>query len=263
VRRRDVLKSIPSRDVPASLIFTVEDDNIGLMPQLTTGSLAELSKDIISYGWAGFSTRCWLIGDKDPCMAYLSRVSWHRDATPESVYRDQVRAVCGPQCVDDMLDVFREVEAVTVSLEWNNLSFLFPVPGIIMAQWQAAPLSAELVENRKGYQKALQAAKRARAKCDQAGHGYVDYWIGRLEFAVELLNTTDALHRAATAEQQKDRPGTIRHTEAALAMAKRAIEAHVRITRDQSDRGAVAQLNEYVYRPIKAKLASLRSQAGK
>ncbi len=261
VRRRGVLKNIPCEDVPASLIFTIEDDNIGLFPQLTTGSLAELTKDIVSYGWAGFSPRCWLIGDKDPCVAYLAEASWHRDATPESVDRDQVRAVCGPQCVDDMLEVFREVEAVTVSLEWHNLSILFPVPGIIMHQWRAAPMSAELVANRKGYQKALDAARRARVKCDKAGLGYVDYWIGRLEFAVNLLDAIDALHRAAMAEHEKDRPRAIRHAEEALGLAKRAIEAHVGITRDQCDRGAIAQLNEYVYRPIKVKLGELKKQA--
>jgi hypothetical protein len=262
VKRRDVLKNIPSGDIPASLIFTLEDDNIGLMPQLTTGSLAELTKDMVAYGWAGFSTRCWLTGDKDPCLAYLSRASWDRDATREAVYRDQVRAVCGADCVDDMLEVFREVEAVTVSLEWNNLCFLFPVPGIVMSQWQAAPMSPELVENRQGYMRALEAAKRARAKTAAAGCPYVDYWIGRLEFAVEYLNAVDAMRRAATAEDQKDRPEAIRETDLALAAVKRALEAHARIARDQSDRGAVAQLNEYVYRPLKAKLAALQGQAG-
>jgi hypothetical protein len=259
LRRRAVLKNIPSREIPSSLIYTVEDDNIGVVPQLTTGSLYQLTQDLVRYGWAGFSTRCWLIGDKDPCLAYLSRASWDRNATPEAVYRDQIRAVCGDACVDDMLAAFREVEAVTVSLEWNNLSFSFTVPGMMLQYWRAAPMSAELVENRRGYQRALDAARRARAKTADTGRGYLDYWVGRLEFAVEYLNAVDAVHRAAIAESKKDRPETIRQTEQALAAETRALEAFVRVARDQSDRGAIALLNEFVHRPLRAKLATLRA----
>ena len=241
----------------------MEDDNVGLVPQLTTGSLAELTKELVRDGWAGFSTRCWVIGDKDPCVAYLSRAAWDRDATPDAAYRDQVRAVCGAGCVDDMLEVFREVEAVTVSLEWHNLSFSFPVPGMMMQHWQPMPLSPELIENRQGYQRALDAAKRARAKTTEAGRSYVDYCVGRLEFAVDYISAVEAVRRAAIAEQQKNRPETLRQAGIALAAAKRALEAFARVARDQSDRGAIAQLNAYVYRPLKAKLATLQGQTGK
>ena len=36
---------------------------------------------------------------------------------------------------------------------------------------------------------------------------------------------------------------------------------HARVDRDQSDRGTIAQLNEFIYRPLQRKLASLRGQA--
>src|SRR5262245_46471997 len=120
VRRRDVLKNIRNREVPSTLIYTLHDDNVGVLPQLATGSLHELTKDLRRHGWAGFSTRYWLIGDHDPCVAYLAKGAWDEKPTPEAVYRDQVQAVCGPDCVKDMLTVFREVEEVTVALEWHG-----------------------------------------------------------------------------------------------------------------------------------------------
>ena len=262
VRRKEVLENVPSgRELPASLIFTLEDDNIGPMPQLTTGSLHQLTQKLVRHGWAGFSTRYWIIGGQDPCVAYLSRAAWDRNVTPEEIYRDQVRAVCGEACVDDMLDVFREVEAVTVSLEWHNLTFAFPVPNTLLKfHWSSRPMSPELVENRRGYGRALVAAKRARAKTTEAGRDYVDYWVGRLEFAVEYLNAVEAVRLAAKADRDKDRAESVRQAELALSAARRSIEAYARVARDQSDRGAIAQLNEFVYRPLQRKLAALRGQ---
>jgi hypothetical protein len=263
LRRRAVIQNAPVKEVPVTLIYTLEDDNIGLMPQLTTGSLHQLTGDLARSGWAGFSTRTWLIGDKDPCVSYLARASWDRGATPDAVYRDFIRAACGSGCVDDMLEVFREVEAVTVSLELNNLSFCFTVPEMLMQHWQAGPMSAELQENRRGYQRALAAAKRARAKTVDTGRGYVDYWVGRMEFAVEYMNTVDAMHRAAIAERKPDLAEAVRETESALGSLTRSIEAYARVARGQCDRGAIAELNKFAYRPLKAKLATLRGQAKK
>ncbi len=72
LKRRDVLGQIPARELPTSLIYTLHDDNVGLVPQLATGSLHEITQELRRHGWAGFSTRYWLIGDHDPCVAYLS-----------------------------------------------------------------------------------------------------------------------------------------------------------------------------------------------
>ncbi|MBU4400528.1 MAG: hypothetical protein KKE86_14490, partial [Planctomycetes bacterium] len=64
VRRREVLKNVPGgRKLPATLHFTLEDDNIGLVPQLTTGSLHQLTQDLVRHGWGGFVTRYFSIGD--------------------------------------------------------------------------------------------------------------------------------------------------------------------------------------------------------
>jgi len=243
------------------LIYTLHDDNVGVLPQLTTGSLHELTLDLRRYGWAGFSTRYWLIGDHDPCLAYLSKAAWDTRATPEAVYRDQVRAVCGEAVVEDLLTVFREVEAVTVGLEWHGLGLTFPVPGMMMKHWTPEPTPAELLEGRNGYQRALEAARRAQAQVRRQprsvsgmASSYVDYWVGRLEFGIGYLDTMEAVRRAATAEAGKNPEEARQHAETALATAQRALEAYARVARDRSDLGAIAVLNEYVYRPLRAKV---------
>jgi len=52
VQRREVLKNIPSDDVPCILTYTFHDDNVGVLPQLAIGSLHELTKDLRLHGWS-------------------------------------------------------------------------------------------------------------------------------------------------------------------------------------------------------------------
>ena len=114
------------------LIYTLHDDNVGVLPQLATHSLAELTKEIQRLGWAGFSTRYWLIGDHDPCVAYIARAAWDADATPDDVTSDQITHVCGKAAVRDTMQMFREVEAATRTLEWHGLGLTYTAPGMMM-----------------------------------------------------------------------------------------------------------------------------------
>jgi len=52
VQRREILKNIPSDDVPCTLIYTFHDDNVGVLTQLAIGSLHELTKDLRLHGWS-------------------------------------------------------------------------------------------------------------------------------------------------------------------------------------------------------------------
>ena len=258
VKRREVLENVPTHNHTCSLIYTLHDDNVGLLPQLATGSLHELTKDLIRHGWAGFSTRYWLIADHDPCVAYLAKAAWDGSVTHEDVYRDQIRAVCGEECIEDMLTVFREVEAATVALEDHGLGLTFPVPGMLTKHWTPQPMSDELLADRQGYQRALDAAYRAREKAQPSERSYVDYWIGRLRFGIGYLDMIAAVRRAAIAETNVKSLDAIQNAETALAAAREALEAYAEVVRDQSDRGAIAVMNEYVYRPLKEKVAALQ-----
>lgn len=127
-----------------------------------------------------------------------------------------------------------------------------------MKHWTPRGMPVKLLEARRGYQKALAAARRARAKSTPHGHGYVDYWIGRLEFGVGYLEIIEAVRLAAVAEKGNKRDEALQHAETALAKTRGALDAYARIARDQSDRGAIATMAEYVYRPIRDKLNELK-----
>ena len=118
-------------------------------------------------------------------------------------------------------------------------------------------MPAELIEYLQGYQRALNAARRAQEKSHPSGHSYVDYWMGRLEFGIGYLEMIAAVRSASIAEAEGKAAEALHHAQVALDFARRALEAYARVARDQSDRGAIAVMNEYVYRPLKAKVAAL------
>jgi hypothetical protein len=265
VKRRGALKEVPDRKVPSLLIYTLNDDNIGPVPQLTTDSLAILTKDLARYGWAGFSTRFWNIGDQDSSVGYLSRAAWNVDVTPDMVARDQFRAVCGEACVAPMLKTLLAVQSVTKNLEWNALSFSFPVPGMMMKYWNTKGLPATFDECRAGYQGALADVRLAKKMTGggAASAHYLDYWEGRLEFAAGYFDAVDEVHQGGAAEAAGNSAEALRHAQRALESARTAIGAFARVARDQSDRGAIAMLNEYVYRALKSKIEILKDLAAK
>jgi len=268
VRRREALRDVPAQEIPASLIFTLHDDNVGMLPQLVTSALHELACDLRKYGWSGFSTRYWMISDHDPCVAYLSKTAWDANAMPETVYADQIRAVCGDASVEPMLEAFRELEAVTIALEDHGLGLTFPVPSMMMKHWAPGSLSSELAEDRKGYRRALSAVQKAPEPSRPEGKDYINYWIGRLNFGIGYIDTIEAVRKAATMEQAAKEKGdtssyhvlrteAIEQTKAAVEVARQALEAFAKVAKNQSDRGALATMAEYVYRPLKQKVEEL------
>ena len=132
------------------------------------------------------------------------------------------------------MTTFREVEATTVAIEEHGLGLTFPVPGMLTKHWTPQPMSDELVEDRQGYQRALDAAYRAQEKAQPSGQSYVDYWIGRLKFGIDYLDMIAAVRHAAIAEANGQPAETIQHAETALATARQALEAYADVVRDQS-----------------------------
>ena len=260
-RPDDALRSLPTDKIEASIYFTLHDDNVGFIPQLTTGSLHQLATQLRKDGWAGFTTRYWLIGDHEYCVAYLARSSWDGSSTPESVYRDYIQHACGGDCVDDMLELLRELEAVTVNLEARAQGVFFPIPEMLMRQWDPRPMPTHLAEARDGYRRALAAARRAREQAGESGKRYVDYWVGRLKFGIGMLDTVETVRLAAIAEENEQLMQAYRHCLTALESARSAIESYAEIAWNQSDRGTIAMLAEYVYRPLKTKAGELQNQA--
>ncbi len=277
LRRRSVIATLPAKEIPTTMILSLHDDSVGMLPQLTTSSLHELIGDLRKAGVTGFGTRQWLISDHDASTAYLAKSAWNSDTTPESVYTEQVRAVCGEAAVAPMLEAFRAIENVTSRLEDHGMGITFPHAGMMMRQWAPEPMPAIMVEDRAIYQKALDAICKVPAPSRPEGQAYVQYWKGRLEFAVQYFDSMEAIKLAATAEkaaqdakQKGDARGyrdnldtALKHAATARDAAFHSIDTYAAVAKNRADAGAVATMAEYVCRQLNRKIDDLRKEREK
>jgi hypothetical protein len=276
--RREVLNHIPGEEVPTSMVLSLHDDSVGFIPLLTTHSLHEIVGEMRKTGVSGMATRQWMLSDHDASMAYLSKAAWFPETTPKSVYKDQIRLVCGEAAVAPMLEAFHELEATTIELEAHGMGLASPWPGMIMiSHWHARPFEKLVPEDLAGYRRALAAVRKAPSPTRPEGKAYVRYWEGRLEFGVGYLEALFAVKKGAIAEKAardaqaaSDEPGyrkslgeSLRHAEAALDTMIHAINTFADVARDRADAGAVATMGEFVYRPLKKKVQDLKAELNK
>ena len=277
LRRQETLAALGGTSIPATLIYTLHDDNVGLLPHLATGSLHQLTQELFQHGWAGFSTRYWMISDHDPCVAYLARVSWDARATPEAVYADLFEHVCGEAAAEDLTRALAELERTSAFLELHCLGLAFATPGMFTKHERPGPMPESYAKVREGYRRALVPARAAAAKSRPAGKAFAEYWVGRLEFGVGYFDCIEALRRATTLKAQAEKlkqsgdaeAAAQTHAEAVTAMnrtvdlSRSMLQSYARVAADQSDRGAIATMAEYVYRPLKAKALTAASEKAK
>ena len=277
LRRPEAFDKIPSKELPTILAVTLQDDGVGVPPQLTTGSLHKLVGLMREHGLAGFCTRQWMISDLDPSVAYLAKAAWDAGTTPETTSRDLIRDVCGESAVGPMLEAFSEIETVTAAIEDHGLGVGFPVPSIVMGRWTPDGFPKEFAADREGYRRALADVQKVASPKGEAGAEYIRYWTGRLEFGVAFFDTLESVAAAATAEKaatdakQNNNAGLFAKNMAkaaklatdAQATAFKAIDTLAKVAKNQSDRGTVATLAEYMYRPLKRKAEELIMEVGK
>ena len=259
--RKHVFEKLKRIKMPWYIVQTLEDDNVGIISQLTTGSVYEITKEVYASGCLGFVTRHWNVEGHNLPMAYLAKAAWQKNITPCEIYRDQLKAVSCESCMDEMLEVFRIVEETTAGLEWHGLGISFALPGTIISKWKDGPASQEILDDRERYREALSLALKALQKVKGQGYDYVYYWVGRLEFTVKYLDTYEYVTLAGAAEHAGRYKEALAFGESALQSGVAATEAHARIVHDQSDRGMLAHLNENVIRALRKKIEELKIKA--
>ncbi|OHB81824.1 MAG: hypothetical protein A2V98_13590 [Planctomycetes bacterium RBG_16_64_12] len=258
LKQRELLRQQPPAGLPANLIFTLADDNVGVLPQLATGSLDKIMRELRASGWSGFYTRYWTVGDLVPTVHYLAKASWDTSVTPETAYRDLFSHVAGPEGVAPALEALGIIEAVTKGLDEHGLGFGFPVPGMMTKHYTSGGLSEEIQADHARYREALAALEAARRHSRPAGHRLLDYLIGRLVFAVRYLDAAESFGATSRAEKAGNIEEAARHVDEAYAAIRQALEAWADVAEDHGDLGAVALMNKFCYRPIRDKREQLR-----
>ena len=257
LKQNELLEQRPPKGLPTSLTFTLADDNVGVLPQLATGSLGKIMRIIRPSGWSGYSTRYWTIGDLMPTVYFLAKASWDSSVTPQSAYTELFTQLTGHAAVEPVLDALAIIEKITIGLDDYGLGFGFPIPDLMTKHYDAGGLSEPIKADHKRYRKALAKLRIARKKSESRGYAYLDYLIGRVFFAVRFLDAAEAFGATALAEKEGKHEEAVKNIDKAYTAIREAIQSWADIAKDHGDLGAVAMLNKYCYKPIRDKRKEL------
>ncbi len=135
--RAHVLDFTRGTDFKAHLVTTINDDNVGFLPQFNTTVLHKTVRAMRKYGVKGFWFRQFDISEYEPVMAYMAEAGWDHTATPRKTYERQVERICGKDAVKPMLKAFRMLEA---SLKDANavIGAGFMMPHLVAKYWRYA-----------------------------------------------------------------------------------------------------------------------------
>lgn len=252
---KELLDQVPAKKVKSDLILTLADDNVGVLPQLTTGHLHTLVTQLRKLGWNGFSSRYWIVGDLDPAAYYLSRASFDAKVTPQSAYEEMITAMCGDGVAERVMKGMEMIEKATSVIDEHDIGFTFPVPGVVMKHFAAKDPPPEWwKEVRTLYLGAMDEYYRGITRARQGARPWLLYHAKRLEFAFEYLNSIEAVRLAGVAKAKGNQDEVITQLEKAIESMYNALNAYGEVARDNCDRGVIAVLNEYGYRALKKEL---------
>ena len=211
---------------------------------------------------AGFAVECGMPGDLDPYMFYLSRAAFDAKLTPETACEELVAPMCGPATSERLLLGFRAVERATALADEHDPLFGTPSPDVVMKHYHSnAPAAAWWKEAKEGYLTCMTESLRAKDRSLLPGRPWLRYVGKRMEFAYEYMNSIEHVQLAGEAKRSGDAEAQLEHLEAAVEAMYNALHALGEVAADQSDRGVIAVLAEYGYRPLVAEFEKVQDKA--
>ena len=178
---------------------TIEDDNVGFIPQLVTPSLHKTVQQMREYGIQGFCFRQFDVSQHEPSMAYMVESAWDPSVTPEDSYRRYARRVAGEACEEGLVAVFHEIERLTeASNALIGLGFL--VPSLYSRHWAEGtkpdPAWQDFVARLPPIEMRLRSALD---KVAPRGKRLVRNYLHFVVFAGQFIQTVDLIRQARMA----------------------------------------------------------------
>jgi hypothetical protein len=264
--RGDLLTAIAAKPIPNTLLLTLADNNYEIVPQATHLSLNHLAAVVRQPGWVGFTVRYRFIGDLDLTAYRLSRGSFDPQSTTNPFLEELVTPVCGEGVADRVAKAFLLIEQATTLIDENDLGFSFPMPGVILKHYDSdLPAPEWWGQVRDCYLNAMNEMYRANTRAREGGRSYTLYLARRFEFGFEYMNCVEAVRKAGLAKRKGDTETQLAELEKAIESLHGGLNAMAAVARSNSDRGLIAALNEFGYRPLKRELEAVEkaTSAGK
>lgn len=264
-------KVLPSQT--SNWYFPMEQD--GVLPRMSYDKLHPTLEELRIRGRDGFTLSFNSCGDTQCAVYFLSRAAFDSGMTPERACAEMLNSVCGEDVTERVIRAFSLVEgAIEVMRKFNiaidvipnlipfeNYEYKTPtsiIPGIplstVVTELSSPDEPQWSKQAREGYLNAMSEMYRANARAREGGRAFTLYFARRFEFAFEYMNCVEATRKAGIAKAKGDKATQIAELEKAIESVHAACNAMAAVARSNSDRGIIAVMNEYAYRPLKREL---------
>ena len=240
-----------------------------MLPQGCLGELHAILNRIrgsdpirVEANFGGFAVECGMPGDLDLNIFYLARTAFDAELTPEAACEELVAPICGSATSERLLLGFRAVERATALADEHDPLFGTPSPDVVMKHYtsdSAAP--AWWKEAKEGYLACMTESLRANDRSLLPGRPWLRHVSKRMEFGYEYISAIEQAQLAGAAKSSGDSEAQLTHLEAAVEAMYNALHALGEVAADPSDRGVIAVLAEYGYRPLVAEFEKVQDAA--
>ncbi len=227
----------------------------GVLPQRTLAPLSALvaeSRKEARYGWV---VRTRIPSDAELGTYYLARSAFDAQVTPDQAIEDLITTIAGQGIAERLMKGFQMVEQAAQLIDKNAPGFATPDLNMVLQHAHTTePPPQWWAQARDLYTEAMNEMYRGNTRARDGGRGFILYYARRYEFGLTYLASLESLRQAAVAKSKGDVESQQGHLEAAVEGMYNALGAFSEVARDPSDRGVLAVLNEFGYRPLMTQL---------
>lgn len=259
---------IPSASEHARLSLAIHTPHLDMLPHTHLQDVERTLRAAIDAGWSSVSIGPTMVTEFAQDVYFASRAMWDADLKPADAHKD----LWGTATTNES----------AVERLWLSRQHLETASSLILAEHEAVPdlkisnsddirldddlkeLSTpapkELKEITDAYTQYMIELYRAHGAIDGDAKSELFYYAKRGEYVLEYLGAVKAVREAGIAKKAGDTEKAIEHLEVALESTYNCINTLSDVARDQSDRGLIAALNAYAYRPLVEKLEQLADE---
>lgn len=284
-KRIEELKPLRQQGMPFHLLVSLEDDNIGILPQVTVSKLHRLVQGAKRAGSDGLFGRQWLVSKLEPQIDFLANAAWRDPWTPADTFHHHLETICGAEALPILLRAMEIGEQADDYAGQNGVGLTFLMPGLINYHWLfAQPPDKSLGVLQDYYRQLLSSLRDAEARSLPQGRGYLARYIEQSNFGIHWIDMVVRVKEASVLRAQAEAKASplsptvartsddpigygqllrqcVSRLEQALDSSRLALEAWARSVVDRSDLGALAALNEFGHRTLESILHQQRMEA--
>lgn len=196
-----------------------------------------------------------LVSEESVTAYPISRNRFGESLAGQAVSSSLLDPICGDGVSASVHKALEQLRSAAQLTEENDKLFSIPSPDMILKHYEdTAPAPQWWSKVRDLYLGGMNDMYRANSRAREGGRSYSLYLARRCEFGFEYMNCIDATRKAAIAGDKKDRTEQRAQLEKAIESINGACAALAAVARDPSDRGMIAMLNEFGYRPLQKEL---------